>query len=274
MTDSWSVEPTGCASVAARCLNVSSRHLVKLWCTVRVWHHVVISSGRDVAAERATDATKARTAAMLTAFREVAECYSASCVFSDAQDRQGVLASAIKPIFPGKIVGQALTVKLSTGDLQDPLEALELAEPGDIVVVDAGAETETAVWGGLMGSIARVRGIAGAVVNGAVRDIDELRAIPFLVFCRAVVPRGTHTMLSGRRSEIALNVPVDGGGITVFPGDIVIADEVGVTIVPGGDAESVLERARAQADREQATRERLAAGHVTVEQLLSQFGRI
>jgi 4-hydroxy-4-methyl-2-oxoglutarate aldolase len=225
-------------------------------------------------AANVANAARRPSAALLDAFREVAGCYSASCVFSDAQDRRGVLASAIKPILPGKLTGPALTVRLSAGDLQDPLDVLDAAEPGDVVVVDACGETETAVWGGLMGSLAHLRGIAGAVINGAARDTDELRAIPFQVFCRAVVPRGTHTMLSGRRAAVDLGVPVDGGGWIVHPGDVVIADEIGVTIVPLDQAGFVLERARAQADREQATRDRIAGGHVTVEQLLQEFGRI
>ena len=75
---------------------------------------------------------------LLAAFTEVAQCYSASCVFADSQYRQGIMHSAIKPAFRAKAVGQALTVQLSAGDLVDPLKALEMGQPGDIIVVDAG----------------------------------------------------------------------------------------------------------------------------------------
>jgi len=206
-------------------------------------------------------------------YREVARCYSASCVFADVQKRGGVMHSGMKPIFPGKAVGPALTVRLSAGDLQDPLAALHAARPGDVVVVDAGGETETSVFGGLMGSLFRNLGVAGAIIDGACRDTDELRDIGFLVFSRAVTARGTHTMFSGRKDDVALGVPVQCGGIVVHPGDIIVADEIGVTVVPLADAATVLPLAREQAEREEATRQRIREGR-SFEQLLEEFGRI
>jgi regulator of RNase E activity RraA len=206
-------------------------------------------------------------------YRDVAKCYSASCVFADVQRRGGVMHSGIKPIFRGKCVGPALTVKLSPGDLQDPLAALHVAQPGDVVVIDAGGETETSVFGGLMGSLFKNRGVQGAIVDGACRDIDELTDMKFILFSRAVTPRGTHTMFSGRKEDAELNVPVSCGGIVVNPGDMVIADEIGVTVVPGANLVRVLQEAKAQAEREEATRRRIAEGK-TFEQLLEEFGRI
>ncbi len=205
--------------------------------------------------------------------REVAKCYSASCVFADVQQRGGVMHSALKPIFAGKAVGPALTVKLSPGDLQDPLLALHVAQPGDVVVVDAGSETETSVFGGLMGSLFKNRGVQGAVIDGACRDTDELRDIGFLVFSRAVTARGTHTMFSGRKTDMQVNVPVTCGGIVVNPGDVIVSDEIGVTVVPAADLEKVLAGAREQAQREEATRQRIRQGK-TFEELLAEFGRI
>lgn len=206
-------------------------------------------------------------------YREVARCYSASCVFADVQKRGGVMHSGMKPIFPGKAVGPALTVRLSPGDLQDPLAALHAAQPGDVVVVDAGGETETSVFGGLMGSLFRNLGVAGAIIDGACRDTDELRDIGFLVFSRAVTARGTHTMFSGRKEDVALSIPVQCGGIVVHPGDIIVADEIGVTVIPLADAAAVLPLAREQAEREEATRQRIREGR-SFEQLLEEFGRI
>ena len=211
--------------------------------------------------------------ALVDQYREVARCYSASCVFADVQKRGGVMHSGMKPIFPGKAVGPALTVRLSPGDLQDPLAALHAAKPGDVVVVDAGGETETSVFGGLMGSLFRNLGVAGAIIDGACRDTDELRDIGFLVFSRAVTARGTHTMFSGRKDDVALSVPVQCGGIVVHPGDIIVADEIGVTVVPLADAAAVLPLAREQAEREEATRQRIREGR-SFEQLLEEFGRI
>ena len=216
---------------------------------------------------------KRPTPDMVARYREVARCYSASCVFADVQGRRGVLQSGIKPIFRGKLVGSALTVRLSAGDLQDPLAALEIAQPGDIIVVDAGGDTETSVWGGLMGALCKQRGVGGAIIDGAGRDIDELRDIDFLLFTRGITPRGTHTMFSGRKDNVFLNVPITCGGVVVSPGDMVVGDEIGVTVIPFDSLESVLTLARGQADREEATRREIAKGK-TVEQLLAEFGRI
>lgn len=211
--------------------------------------------------------------ALVEQYREVARCYSASCVFADVQQRDGVMHSAMKPIFNAKAVGPALTVKLSPGDLQDPLAALHVAQPGDVVVVDAGGETETSVFGGLMGSLFRNRGVQGAVIDGACRDTDELRDLGFVVFSRAVTARGTHTMFSGRKDDVQLNVPVQCGGMVVNPGDMIVADEIGITVVPSGRLEAVLAAAREQAEREEATRQRIREGR-SFEQLLEEFGRI
>jgi len=212
-------------------------------------------------------------AALLAQYREVAKCYSASCVFADVQKRGGVMHSGMKPIFRGKAVGPALTVNLSPGDLQDPLVALHVAQPGDVVVIDAGGETETSVFGGLMGSLFKNRGVQGAIIDGACRDTDELRDLDFILFSRAVTARGTHTMFSGRKEDCELNVPVQCGGVVVNPGDMIVADEIGIAVVPAASLEPVLKAAREQAEREEATRQRIKQGR-TFEQLLEEFGRI
>jgi 4-hydroxy-4-methyl-2-oxoglutarate aldolase len=214
-----------------------------------------------------------RDAGLLAEFEEVAKCYSASCVFADVQYRTGVMHSAIKAAFPAKAVGHALTVQLSKGDLVDPLKALEMGRPGDLIVVDAGGDTETSVRGGLMGGLAKNRGIRGMIVDGAGRDTDELRALGWPIWTRAITPRGTHTMFSGRKEELSINVPITCGGVVVRPGDFVVADEIGITVVPSGKAAEVLKLAREQAEREQKTREWVAQGK-TVEDLLREFGRI
>jgi len=95
----------------------------------------------------------------------------------------------------------------------------------------------------------------------------------FLIFSRAVTARGTHTMFSGRKDDVELNVPVNCGGIVVNPGDMIVGDEIGVTVIPSANLKDVLEAARAQAAREEATRRRIAEGR-TFEQLLEEFGRI
>jgi regulator of RNase E activity RraA len=141
-------------------------------------------------------------------------------------------------------VGQALTVQLSKGDLVDPLKALDMGRPGDLIVVDAGGDTETSVCGGLMGGLAKNRGIRGKIVDGAGRDTDELRDLGWPVWTRAITPRGTHTMFSSRKEELSINVSITCGGVVVRPGDFVIADEIGVTVVPRDKAGEVLKLAR------------------------------
>ncbi len=211
--------------------------------------------------------------AIVRGFRELLGVYSVSCVVTDVMERAGVMHTAIKARCGGKLAGPAVTVRLFPGDLVDPLEALTVAAAGDVVVVDAAGETETSVWGGLMAGLGRRRGIAGAVVDGAVRDVDEARDLGFTLYSRAVGPRASHTAFSGRREPIEVNVPIHCGGVVVSPGDIIVADEIGVVVVPRAEAGAVLERARAQSDREEATRRRIGEGK-GVEELLAEFGRL
>lgn len=214
-----------------------------------------------------------RDAELLKGFDAVVSCYSASCVFADVQYRQGVMDSAIKPPFKAKTVGQAITVQLSQGDLVDPLKALEMGQPGDVIVVDAGGDCQTSVCGGLMGGLAKNRGIRGMIVDGAGRDTDELEDIGWPIWTRAITARGTHTMFSERKEELSINVPIQCGGVTVNPGDFVIADTIGVTVVPLPNAAKVLADAKEQAEREEKTRQWVSDGK-TIEDLLNEFGRI
>jgi regulator of RNase E activity RraA len=199
--------------------------------------------------------------------------YSISCIFADVMYRQNVMHSGIKPPFKAKACGQAITVQLSGGDLVDPLRALEMGQPGDVIVVDAGGDTEVSVCGGLMGGLAKNRGIRAMIVDGAGRDIDELEDINWPIWTRAITARGTHTMFSGRKEELSINVPIQCGGVVVRPGDIIVADTIGVCVVPIEQADELITLAAEQAEREQKTREWVNQGK-TVEDLLKEFGRI
>ena len=210
---------------------------------------------------------------LLQRFDALLPAYSVSCIFADVMYRQNVMHSAIKPAFKAKAAGQAITVQLSGGDLVDPLRALEMGQPGDIIVVDAGGDTQVSVCGGLMGGLAKNRGIRGMIVDGAGRDIDELEDIKWPIWTRAITPRGTHTMFSQRKEELSINVVIQCGGVTVRPGDFIVADTIGVVVVPVEKADELLTLAKEQAEREQATREWVAQGK-TVEDLLAKFGRI
>ena len=148
-----------------------------------------------------------------------------------------------------------------------------MGQHGDVICVDAGGDTEVSVCGGLMGGLAKNRGIRGMIVDGAGRDIDELEDINWPIWTRSITPRGTHTMFSARKEELSINVPIACGGVVVRPGDFIVADTIGVCVVPLDRADEFLTLAAEQAEREANTREWVARGK-TVEDLLAEFGRI
>lgn len=206
-------------------------------------------------------------------FDKVLQSFSATAIFADVQYRMGVMDSGIKPAFRAKITGQAVTVQLSKGDLVDPLKALEMGQEGDVIVVDAGGDPNTSVCGGLMGGLAINRGIRGMIIDGAGRDTDELEHINWPIWTRAITPRGTHTMFSGRKEELSINVPIQCGSVLVNPGDFIVADLMGVTVIPLEKAREIVTLAQEQAEREEETRMWVEEGK-TVEDLLEKFGRI
>jgi 3-hexulose-6-phosphate synthase/6-phospho-3-hexuloisomerase len=217
----------------------------------------------------------ARTdAAILAKFLSLREVMSVSCVVSDAQERQNVMHSAMKMrSIVQSFIGPALTVKLTAGDIVDCLEIFQVAQKGDVVVIDAFGESETSIWGGLMSGLARAAGVVGVVIDGSARDTDEARMLGFPVVSRSVSPRASHSAYSGRFEPIEINTPVVCGGLRVNPGDIVVADEIGVTVVPSADAGEVYEKARAQADKEEKTRADILKG-LSVKELLAKYGRL
>lgn len=207
-------------------------------------------------------------------FVELQNVMSVSCVVSDALERNGTMHSSLKMRSVVKpFIGPAFTVRLTPGFLVDCLVIFEHARKGDVIVIDAFGETETSIWGGLMSGLARNAGIAGAVVDGSVRDTDEARMLGFPIVSRSVSPRAAHSAYTKIFDPIELNVPVSAGGLVVNPGDIVVADEIGVSVVPYADAEAVYERAAEQAKREEATRAEILRG-AKVDELLAKFGRI
>ncbi len=141
----------------------------------------------------------------------------------------------------GTLLGPACTVKVFPGDNLMVHKALDLVQPGDIMVVDAGASPMNAVLGDLISTKARHRGVAGIVVDGLIRDIGGIVETGVPVFARGVTPIGPL-----HRGPGEINYPIQCGGIVVHPGDIVIGDRNGVVIVPLEAAESVLQQLRAR----------------------------
>lgn len=210
---------------------------------------------------------------ILAGYRGLLGIMSPSCVVADSQERSGVLRSDIRPLFDSRFVGTALTVRLFPGDLVDCLDALSVAQKGNVIIVDAAGETETSIWGGLMAGLCQQKGVVGAVVDGAIRDTDEIKSMGFPIFSKAIVPRSTHTPYSKRMEPIEVNVPIHCAGVLVSPGDVVLGDEIGVVVVPKDEAAEVLRRAQDQAAQEEVTRQRIREGK-TVEELLAEFGRL
>jgi regulator of RNase E activity RraA len=177
-------------------------------------------------------------------------------VVADAMGRLGVVDPAIR-LVGGRppLVGPATTVDLHPGDNRGLHEALAAAAPGDVLVVATGGEPNVGLFGELMLREAERRGIAGVVVDGAVRDGPSLARSHLPVYARGLSPRGAWKSAPAR-----LNWPVALGGVAVLPGDVVLGDADGVAVVPAGVAEEVLAAARAALRREAEIRRRLDAG--------------
>lgn len=212
--------------------------------------------------------------ALMDKFRALKDVYSLSCILTDAQERDNVMRHTIvSRTVNRRVIGPALTVKLTTGDIVDCLAIFELAKPGDVVVIDAFSESETSIWGGLMSGLAKATGVAGVVIDGSARDTDEAKMLDFPIYSHSVSPRAAHTAYSGRKEPIEINTPIVCGGVIVRPGDLVVADEVGISIAPSEDLEEIYERVVEQANKEELTRQEILKG-ATVDELLAKFGRI
>ena len=170
-----------------------------------------------------------------------------TAVASDAMERTNAMASAVRPLFEGaRLCGPAVTVAACVGSNEGAVRALDAVEPGDVVVIDARGQTDCAVWGGLLSALARRRGVAGVVIDGAVRDAAEQRSLRFPVFCRGIVAAGPP-----RPGPDRVNVGIQCGGVRVDPGDLILGDDDGVVVVPLARAHEVLERSRALLAREE-----------------------
>lgn len=178
----------------------------------------------------------------------------------DMRERRGMLDSAIKPVWPsGAIAGRAFTIETRPGDNKVIHEALDLLEPGDILVVDGGGDSQRALIGELIGERARDLGAEGMVIDGAVRDVQELQGIGFPVWARAISPAGPYRDGPGRIGGI-----ISIGGVVCSTGDVVVADADGVIVLPALEAERSLRGGLEKLDREekqrQAWRRKVSAG--------------
>jgi 4-hydroxy-4-methyl-2-oxoglutarate aldolase len=173
----------------------------------------------------------------------------------------GLLDPGIRPIQDGaRIAGSAVTVSCAPGDNIMIHAAVEVIEPGDILVVSTTSPSTNGMFGELLATSVIARGCAGVVVDAGVRDISDLRRMGLPVWSRAVHASGTVKATPG-----SVNVPIVCGGATVSPGDVVVADDDGVVVVERERAAQVLEAARERLKRETEVRARLAAGELGID---------
>lgn len=172
-----------------------------------------------------------------------------------------LLDPGIRPIQEGRVVaGTAVTVACAPGDNIMVHAAVEVIEPGDILVVATTSPSTHGMFGELLATSVMARGCVGVVIDAGVRDVADLRRMGLPVWSRAIHAAGTAKASAG-----SVNVPVTCGGATVAPGDVVVADDDGVAIVRRERAVEVLEAARQRLEREEKVRARLAAGELGVD---------
>lgn len=190
--------------------------------------------------------------------------------YADGLGREQFMDIGLREIWPQmpRIAGPAYTARCAPGDNLMLHAAIYRAQPGDVIVVEGG-DSDYALCGGNVCAIAQKRGIAGFVIDGAVRDLAEIRAARFPVFARGCIP------IPGAKATLgSLNTTVVCGGVRVSPGDIVVADEEGIAVVPAARQEDVWQIAkdRAEKDAAQSLAEWESAHREKVERLLIEKG--
>ncbi len=179
-----------------------------------------------------------------------------TCAVSDALDALGLKGTVIgiKPISVlRRVSGRVQTVKLDHASENVPKvhlcsAAVDAAESGDVIVVENHAREDAAGWGGILSTAAAHKGLSATIVDGPVRDADESRDVDYPVFARSAIPFTAR----GRIAEHAWNIPVDIGGVTVNPGDLVLADGSGVVFVDQNREEDIVAKAEEIAAKEAA----------------------
>jgi 4-hydroxy-4-methyl-2-oxoglutarate aldolase len=200
-------------------------------------------------------------------FRALLRYDSITCAISDSMGRLNAMKSDMKPLFEGiRFVGTAVTVKTLASDLAAAFKAIDLCKPGDVVVIDSHGSADTAFWGENMTLSAINRGVVGAVIDGACRDVEEIRKIRFPVICKGCVPNVGS--ISGYGD---VNVVVQCAGVAVSPGDILIADGNGVVVVPKDEGAVILEKAQRLLETGHLLLEKIKAG-ATIGELINVDG--
>lgn len=183
-----------------------------------------------------------------------------TCMLSDAMGKRGAMDSSIKAVFEGaRLVGPAFTVDCPFGDNLPIHHALAIAPAGSILVVDAKWYNRGGLFGEILATQAKTRGVAGLVMEGTCRDVKELRRLSFPVFATGVNPGGTVKATTG-----VLGAPIQCGGVVVCPGDFVVGDENGIVVISQNILDDVIRKAENNAVKEKCIIERIAAGEDTI----------
>ncbi|TGP46394.1 RraA family protein [bacterium M00.F.Ca.ET.228.01.1.1] len=177
-----------------------------------------------------------------------------AAILADVAGRRGTLHGRVKPLSPKmKVAGPAITVEVRQGDNLAIHAALAVAKPGDVIVVDGKGDVSCALLGEIMAAQAKVSGIAGIVIDAAVRDAHELANGDYPVFSAGLNPCGPTKSVAG-----LVNHPISAGGAAVNPGDLIVGDADGVVVIPRADVARIVELAQKKLDMETA---RIAAIH-------------
>ena len=177
-------------------------------------------------------------------------------IAGDAMNRQNVMAGRISPLsFGMKMAGQARCVSTLAGDNAALHAVINYLQPKEVLVIDAGNYSDRAVWGGILNTRAKLKGINGIVLDGAGRDAAEMREMGLPIFLSALSPAGPHKGWGG-----SINDQISCGGVAVSPGDIILGDDDGVTVVPLAQADEVLDASLKRMANEADILNKLATG--------------